>query len=719
MRAVRAPHPWPLSLERGEERVVPRRSRALITALTFAALLTSAGAASAQTLKLDVRPGFGAEGVSSEGWSTLYVQLENGAKGPLKGVVRVSPEMGYRSGIVPSRSEAPFSLAPGAPAVVALPVQGGGALSIEVSALDAQGATLATSNVRASMRAEPLLVDAHQPSRLIGPLRGVKVPVHYSPGYGRTAPKPSLQVVSPWVDPRTGEAAWPSRAAEYGDVTAMLMPSDLLTRLGGAELEALGGFVQGGGTLAVTIKRPEDLRSAALKAFFGGELRRAGAAEHLRSSPASKIDTDQVSSPPTGGDDEDEPPKPGSSPKSAKREAAMIFPSEALRAAFAGYEGGNASASEFGASAPYGLGEVHLLAFDPSEPTMAVEPWVQSRMLELVRHANDRRASLFVGRNAGIVERFEVGEVRKQLDPNEGSRWAVLVAAFLLVAYATLAGPVNFALASRAGRPLRALRLVAISSAIAFGAIVLLGTIAKGVRGRSQRLSLVEASGGMGRGVVRRYRGFFTPRAKALRVEASDAGSLVSMAGEANDRATLRVERSGVALENVLTLPWQTVVVREEGPFDLRGGLTLARAEGGDLRITNRLGHDLVGVIASVPGRGRYLLPALGDGKSALASEGRPLSAHTPSTTPAGAMSLRDHGFAIIRDDLDKTVPGLSAAWQALASTAREKPLDWWPDAVPVVIGQLVGGEGALTDSGLRVGSDRCLVRVLGYGGEP
>jgi hypothetical protein len=691
-------------------------ARAWAAALALGAAVASGGAARAQELKLDVHPGFGPEGVSGEGWSTFHVRLEHGGRAPLKGVVRVSPEMGYRSGLVPSRSEAPFSLAPGSPAVVTLPVQGGGALSVEVSAVDARGETLATTSVRASMRPEPLLVDAHQPSRLVGALRGAKVAVHYSPGYGRTAPKPGLQVVAPWVDPRTGEAAWPTRAAEYGDVTAMLVPSDLLARLGGAELEALGGFVQGGGTLAVTIKRPEDLRSAALKAFCGGELRRAGAAEHLRSSPSARLDTDQPGASPP--DDDDEPAKPGSPPR-PKREGAPIYPGEALRASFAGYEGGNAAASEFGATAPYGLGEVHLLAFDPSEPTAAVDPWAQARLVELVRHAHDRRATLFVGRNPGVVERLEVGEVRKQLDPNEGTRWSVLVAALLLVAYATLAGPVNFALASRAGQPLKALRRVAIASALAFGVIVLLGTIAKGVRGRSQRLSLVEASGGMGRGVARRYRGFFTPRARSLRVEATDAGSLVSMAGEANDRATLRVERSGVALDNVLTLPSQTVVVREDGPFDLRGGLTLARAEGGDVRLTNRLGRDLVGVIVSAPGRGRYLLPTLGDGKSALASEGRPLSAHAPSTTPAGAMTLRDHGFGLIRDELDAAAPGLAAAWMAIASTAREKPIDWWPDAVPVAIGQLVGGEGALVDAGLRVKADRCLVRVLGYGGEP
>ncbi len=694
--------------------------RALAALGLGAALAAAPGGARAQGLSLDAHPTFGPEGMSGEGWTALHVRLVNGGRAPLRGVVRAAPEMGYRSNLTPAISEAPFSLAPGVPALVELPVQGSGSFSVEVSALGEGGAPLAATTLRAPGRPEAILVDWHQPSRLLGVVSGARVPVRYTPGYGRSGPKPSLRVLSPWVDPTTGEAAWPSRAPEYGDATALLVPSDLLARLGGAQLEALGGFVQGGGTLAVTIKRPEDMRSAALKAFAGGELRRVGAAEHLRASPAAPIEADQPgASTPSPTDDDDEAPKGSKPGASAAPRRASLYPGEAVRASLAGYEGGNATASEFGASAAYGLGEVHLLAFDPSEPAVAADPWAQSRLVELVRHAHDRRATLFVGRNAGVLERFEVSDVRRQLDPNENSRWSVLVAAFLLVAYAALAGPLNFALASRAGRPLRALRNVALGSAVAFGAIVLLGTIAKGVTGRSQRLSLVEASGGMGRGVVRRYRGFFTPRARALRVEASDPGALVSMAGESNDRATLRVDRGGVALENVLTLPWQTVIVREEGLFDLRGGLTLARAEGGDVRVTNRLGRDLAGVVVSVPGRGRYFFPKLGDGASALASEGQALTSHTVTSSPAGALSLHDHGFATLRDELDKAAPGLTAAWLALASTAREKPLDWWPDAVPVAIGQLAGGEGALRDAGLRVGADRCLVRVLGYGGEP
>ena len=41
------------------------------------------------------------------------------------------------------------------------------------------------------------------------------------------------------------------------------------------------------------------------------------------------------------------------------------------------------------------------------------------------------------------------------------------------------------------------------------------------------------------------------------------------------------------------------------------------------------------------------------------------------------------------------------------------------PAGVPVLFGQLDGGEGRVSDSGLRIDSDRVLVRVVGYGGRP
>ena len=41
------------------------------------------------------------------------------------------------------------------------------------------------------------------------------------------------------------------------------------------------------------------------------------------------------------------------------------------------------------------------------------------------------------------------------------------------------------------------------------------------------------------------------------------------------------------------------------------------------------------------------------------------------------------------------------------------------PDDVPTLIAQIDGGEGKSQDSGLRLESDRMLVRVVGFGGKP
>ncbi len=60
----------------------------------------------------------------------------------------------------------------------------------------------------------------------------------------------------------------------------------------------------------------------------------------------------------------------------------------------------------------------------------------------------------------------------------------------------------------------------------------------------------------------------------------------------------------------------------------------------------------------------------------------------------------------------------MTDAWEALAGYAGNEA-DWWPNGVPVLIGQLEGGEGKPTDTGLDVDIDRVLVRVVGVGGVP
>jgi hypothetical protein len=67
---------------------------------------------------------------------------------------------------------------------------------------------------------------------------------------------------------------------------------------------------------------------------------------------------------------------------------------------------------------------------------------------------------------------------------------------------------------------------------------------------------------------------------------------------------------------------------------------------------------------------------------------------------------------------IEHDAPGLGSAWKALERSAGNA-VNWFPEDVPVLIGQLDGGEGKTRDAGLTIEVDRLLVRIVGYGGKP
>ena len=73
-----------------------------------------------------------------------------------------------------------------------------------------------------------------------------------------------------------------------------------------------------------------------------------------------------------------------------------------------GYRGGNLQGSPYGASAAYGLGEIHLLAFDPATRPAVDSPWIQARTIDLVRRADERLGTVVLragGRRANSHKR--------------------------------------------------------------------------------------------------------------------------------------------------------------------------------------------------------------------------------------------------------------------------------------------------------------------------
>lgn len=640
-------------------------------------------------LKLSAQPLLGAEG-SSNGWSSYAVRVESTEKAPIQGRLVIRGEAHKNS----TSSEAPVTVLPGVAVLVRLPVRLESAWSVRVELQDSGGKVLAAESLVARGKSDPLLLDLHSPSRLVV-LRGAVVPTLYSPErHHRSSSSASLVVGVVGYDSTSGDPVLPQRAAEWSGATAVLAPSDVLARLGGAEQEALAGYVLGGGTLAVVVKRPEDLRQGPLPVLLGGGLREGGAAAHLKRFPSAALRE-----------------------SSGKGGGSSVVPSREVAETLVAYSGGNLRPSDLGSSAPYGLGEVHLLPFDPSRAPDVDDPWVRSRMVELVRHAWDRQAFVAMPQG-GPFDRGGFNEIRGQLDPNEAGRWSILVATALLLLYAVGAGPLNFLLSSRAGKPLRAVALLPLLSGLTFFGVVALALATKGVKGEARRFSLIEGAGGMSKGTIRRYRGFFTPVAQQVTVNASGEQGLPAVVGEEPTAALLRVDRGGIELREVSVLPWRTLVLREDDVVSLQGGVTLA-SEGGDVRITNRLGRDLRGLVVQVPGRGLHHLPSLADGATALASSGKLLTASGLSSASAGTMRVHPLSVKIFGATVEKDSAGLEKAWLAIHEGSKERSVDWWPEDLPVLLAQVDGGEGVKEDQGLKVTRDRALLRVVGFGGVP
>jgi hypothetical protein len=656
-------------------------------------------------------PMFGVPGAIAAGWNQIVVRLQNNGSTPARGNVEItSGQYGHERMF---HATAPYSAGAGASVHVRVPVHVVlfGEVHVRVLAEGAEGAPIAETTLSAFKPTGALLVDVSETSRLRGVIGDVPLAFLFAPP-GAAVPgatPPALTVGSPRFDPATGDPMLPDRAALYSSADAVLVRSDLLARISGAELDALAGYVLAGGSLAIAVVRPEDIRHPTLTAFAGGAITRRGvSSEALREL--------------------DPPAAPGGFGSSTgKVIAAAKRPTADVSEALAGYYGGNLHGSAFGTSATYGMGEVHFLAFDPTRKPAVDDPWVQIRMIDLSRRAFDRRSTQIFRPGSDAQGNYD--RVRQQLDPNQSSRWAIGVAALLLCVYAVLAGPVNFALASKRGRPLRALRHLPIYAAGTFAIIVALGMFAKGINGRARHLTLIEAGGGMTKGAAQRWRGFFSSRAKELTVRTTDGSSVVSGAaieGALDHEDHLLVDRDGARLVDVAALPWQTVVVREHGFASLGDGIALLR-DGAGVTVINRSGRALRSMILRLADGSMVYAPKLEDGATLASSAAMPLAAsglwsswlaRVNTTTRAGTIELHSLAADALKARLEADAPGLGEAWSAIDDAAGIA-VDWFPDGVPVLLGQLDGGEGRSVDTGLRVESDRLLVRVVGFGGAP
>ncbi|MEO8875464.1 MAG: hypothetical protein ABI461_07755, partial [Polyangiaceae bacterium] len=557
-------------------------------------------------------------------------------------------------------------------------------------------------------------------------------------GIGRTT---ALSIGAPSFDRATGDPILPEHPAGYSAATVVLIHSDALARLDAAALQSLADWVIAGGTLAVVPSRADDLRNGSLSAFIGGTAVTTPPAPVLLTLPTTPrpASAGSLGTPPI--DDDSPPPIRYDLP--AAKQAVNPFipisltavppirpvrsmtagrgPSPAIRASLTGYSGGNLTPSVFGASAAYGLGEVHLLAFDPSVAPLVDDPWVQSRIVDLVTHAWDRRSLSAIQLGAGQTNTGDIDAIRRALDPNENFRPALAIAAILLILYSIISGPVIFMQATKRSRPLAPLKWAPIASAVMFTTLVVVGLAGKGWRGRARHVALVEIGAGVSRGAVRRFRGFFTSDTRKLAIGATSTESVLSVtSSDSTDKSELSVDRSGMTIENVTSLPWQTIVAREDGMIDLKGGISIIGNPDGSIDVANHSGRELDDLLIYAPKDGVHYVASLKDGARVNSATGvllvGTLSRHVSSaaTMIVHTLDASTLGAALA----SKTQKHINETWSPIEQAVGES-IDWLPDDVPSVMAEIKGGEGVKRDSGLTVEHDLLLVRVVGRGGAP
>lgn len=670
------------------------------------ALSLSAGHARANgsSLLLEAAPLLGPSVPDDGGWRSVRVRIENSSNQLLSGSLQIETRSGFARGAPELTTVLPFAVAGKGHVSLEAPthgVAGAGGAQIRIRAQNAQGEVLAESMLTSVNPSDAVLLDLTNPSRLAPLLRNRPFPSRRGAPYGTRARLAQISVAAASQDPASGDLILPEFAGGYAAATLVVGTGRELSRLSDAEQSALANWVLSGGALAVYVDRPEDFARPLIEALAGGRPVRSKAPEALARTELFAVPSDEAEA-------------SRSSPVPPK--LVRVAPSSETVKHLIGYQGGNLRDTAWGASASYGLGELHLLAFDPRDTATLGDVWTRHKLVALVDHAYARETGAAVRHSTSLPGELSLDGIRRELDPNQATRWTIVVSALLLLGYAALAGPLNFYLASRKGRPLRALWQLPLWSLATLSIIMLLGLFGKGLSGRARRLTLLDTGAGLSRAAAVRFRGFYAASSRELTVRATRREHVLDLGSVSLDMARqLLVDGDGARLTGLRTKPWQTVMVREDGFAELGAGVSVV-TQNGELIVRNRTGRDLIGVVVRLANGEATYLSRVHDGKAARASEGTPLGT-LGYASAAGATSVPlDAGrFA---STLDHDFPGLGRAWAAI-EPAFASDTEWWPADVPVLLCALDGGEGKLTDSGLAVDYDRVLVRVVGEGGTP
>ncbi|HEY6461689.1 MAG TPA: hypothetical protein VIY73_16090, partial [Polyangiaceae bacterium] len=161
----------------------------------------------------------------------------------------------------------------------------------------------------------------------------------------------------------------------------------------------------------------------------------------------------------------------------------------------------------------------------------------------------------------------------------------------------------------------------------------------------------------------------------------------------------------------------QTVVVSEDGFTELGAGIAVREKSDGSVVVANHTGRELRNVIIWAPKSDANWFASVPDGQTVLSTSGKTVFAPSARhARTAGTRTVHELDTARFPAALGHAGDEMAPPWAAMAAAAGPSP-DWWPDDVPVVIGEIQGGEGVKSDAGLRMENDVLLFRVVGEGG--
>lgn len=662
--------------------------------------LLVAGTAAA-TPRLDVTHAQGRDAPWVVGWNEAVVTLENAGGPSFRGEVLLEasfdPSHEHPTLRVPvslaagesARLLLPFYLQPGAAPSAVLRTQADGAVATQPLGVARPFEGVATIvEIQGKDAFGKKLVDDGGKEEEKEPEEGVyppPPPTHkwhpHGPGKAppATAPmsppmvyaRPTPDVVTVQFAKESGDPILPDIVTGWSGALLVVVPSDVLSRLGGRSLDALLGWVRAGGTLAVSIVREEDLRAATLVKLFGADVRMTG------TTP-------------------------------------MTFAGDALQ------RGDVSKAGDDGDFARVGLGQAWLLRRDPWAKGKP-EPKSAAALHGLWSRALARRPALASNPVGAGVRFFDDDRVRTLLDPNHGFRPALGLAALLVLGYALLVGPVGFARARRLGRPLGVLRTTPLVALVLFLSLVGIGKAGKGIRGRIRRITVVDVAGGATVGQATALDAYFVSDPGTISLGVQRPTDTVHVVEPFQESAAIELDKGAVAVRGVRAHPWETVVLATETEKEIPGGLVL-EGTGPRLTLENKtpwtLEHVVLHPETTVSGAAKSRYFALvkpgekivaGDG-DAVERQMWPIAAGSllaGADPGVGRPLLKDQGLAT--QSLAAGEALLGSSWNGAGMLAHDQSI------ATAIVRLKTPPLGGLTTVALE--QDVLLIRVVGLGG--